>query len=235
MEKIFKYLTHRLKRFINVVFDKDFYPKIDLVCDCERLGTEYGGWIIAKGKIREDSVVYAFGVGEDISFDLGLIEKYGITIHGFDPTPKSIRWVRGQNLPEKFIFHEYGIADIDGVLTFHPPANPEHASYSLVEKTSDKNDPVQAPVKRLKTIMDELGHQKVDVLKMDIEGAEYQVIKDMDLAGIRPTQVLVEFHHRFPGVGLRKTKDAVNRLCEIGYGLFSVSPNGEEYSFMLKD
>jgi len=34
------------------------------------------------------AVVYSLGIGEDISFDLALIEKYGARVHAFDPTPK---------------------------------------------------------------------------------------------------------------------------------------------------
>ena len=56
----------------------------------QTLGTEYGGWTIAPERIAEDSVIYSFGIGLDISFDLKLIEQYGAVVHGFDPTPKSI-------------------------------------------------------------------------------------------------------------------------------------------------
>ena len=89
-------------------------------------------------------------------------------------------------------------------------------------------------MKKLETIMKELGHNMIAILKMDIEGAEYQVIEDMAASTIRPVQVLVEFHHRFRSVGLKKTKDAVERLRKMGYGLFSVSSSGKEFCFMLK-
>jgi len=39
---------------------------------------------------------------------------------------------------------------------------------------------------------------------MDIEGAEYEVIDDLIASGIRPKQILVEFHHRFKNVGVKK-------------------------------
>ena len=37
--------------------------------------------------------------------------------------------------------------------------------------------------------MKELGHNKIDILKMDIEGAEYAVINDIERSGIRPEQI----------------------------------------------
>ena len=43
-------------------------------------------------------------------------------------------------------------------------------------------------------------------MKMDIEGAEYDVINNLIETSVRPKQILVEFHHRFEGVELYKTK-----------------------------
>ena len=37
----------------------------------EKLGTNYGGWIIPKNiALTPESIIYSVGVGEDISFDL---------------------------------------------------------------------------------------------------------------------------------------------------------------------
>jgi len=47
-----------------------------------------------------------------------------------------------------------------------------------------------------------------------------------------PTQILAEFHHRFPNVGIKKTRKAIEDLKKMGYGLFSVSTTGEELSFL---
>jgi hypothetical protein len=65
-------------------------------CSTEFLGTVYGGWTICLDGISESSIVYSFGVGEDASFDLAVIERYGAEVHAFDPTPSSIDWVNKQ-------------------------------------------------------------------------------------------------------------------------------------------
>jgi hypothetical protein len=44
-------------------------------------------------------------------------------------------------------------------------------------------------------------------------------------------QLLVEFHHRWPHIGVAKTKRAIQELNAAGYRIFNVSPGGEEYSF----
>jgi hypothetical protein len=83
--------------------------------------------------------------------------------------------------------------------------------------------------------MGELGHDKIDLLKMDIEGAEYSVLADLLASHIRVDQLLVEFHHRFPEVGVNKTKGAIKALNAAGYRIFSVSPSGEEFGFLRLD
>ena len=56
----------------------------------EKLGTNYGGWIIPKNiNLNENSIVYSGGVGEDISFDIKLQTKYGCNIILIDPTEKA--------------------------------------------------------------------------------------------------------------------------------------------------
>ena len=70
-----------------------------------------GLWIICPRGLREDSIVYSLGVGTDISFDLSLIEVFGLNVWAFDPTPKSLRWLEGQVLPQEFHIVPAGIAD----------------------------------------------------------------------------------------------------------------------------
>jgi hypothetical protein len=67
---------------------------------------------------------------------------------------------------------------------------------------------------------------------MDIEGAEYEVIKNIIDNNIQINQLLIEFHHRFPGIGIKRTKEAIKILNTGGYKIFDVSPSGEEFSFI---
>jgi FkbM family methyltransferase len=208
--------------------------QLDLVTSTERFGSDYGGWDIITANLNAHSTIYSVGIGEDASFDTELIEKFGLTVHGFDPTPRSIEWVKRQGFSDRFVMHEYGIAAFDGNVSFNPPENPDHVSYTLLDRPLTKAKAISVPVKRLSTIMKELGHDHIDLLKMDVEGAEYDVIDDISESIIRPQQFVVEFHHRFPGVGVKRTEDAIDRLRSMGYGLFSISATNEEFCFILK-
>jgi FkbM family methyltransferase len=227
-----KNIVRRLKILVKVALGKEFFIKPDLICAKERFGTDYGGWDVVATNIDIHSIVYSFGIGENASFDTALIDRFNLTIHAFDPTPKSIEWVKRQGFTERFVMHDYGIAAFDGVVSFNPPENPDHVSYTLLDRPSTKAEAISVPVKRLSSIMKELGHDQIDILKMDIEGAEYDVINDIIKSGIRPRQILVEFHHRFPGVGIKRSKDAIDKIRSIGYKLFSVSVTNEEFCFI---
>lgn len=226
-------VIRQAKRVVKAIVGKDFFPTIDIAVKTERFGSVYGGWDVAIEDINKNSVIYSFGVGEDISFDVALIEKYNLTVHAFDPTPKSIEWIESGRRLERFIMHGYGLANIDGNVSFNPPENPDHVSHTILNRPGTEDRSITVPMKRLVTIMEELRHTHIDLLKMDIEGAEYGVIEDLAQASIRPGQILVEFHHRFPGVGIQKSKEAIETLRRIGYALFSVSSTGEEFSFIL--
>jgi len=210
-------------------------PRID--CEILQLGgPAYGSWAICPTRVTRGALIYSFGVGEDISWDLAMIERYGATVHAFDPTPRSIAWVKRQALPESFVFHEYGIAAYDGVARFYPPQNPEWVSHTLLEdRRGAATGTIEVPVRRFTTIMSELGHEQVDLIKMDVEGAEYAVVGD--LLGAVPvaggaTQLLIEFHHRFPGKGVGDTRACIRALGKKGFQPFHVSSTGEDWSFL---
>jgi FkbM family methyltransferase len=210
---------------------KDLYLRRQARLPYRTLGSGFNAWTFHPSGLNERSVVYSFGVGLDISFDLALIENYGMPVYAFDPTPRSIEWVKTQTLPENFIFSEFGIADYDGVSEFSIPDDENFVSGRIGEENPNKKK-IKVNVKRLQSIMQLYGHDKIDLLKMDIEGAEYDVIADILDSGIIIKQCLVEFHHRFEDIGIKRTREAVKKLNLAGYKIFHVSPSGEEIAFI---
>jgi len=225
-----RYSRQYVGRAFRAIRCRAFWQGRQVRCKRLRLGNEGACWCVCPDTLSASSVVYSFGVGEDISFDLELIRRFQVQLHAFDPTPRSIEWIRRQTLPNEFVFHEYGLADFNGRCTFLPPTNPLHVSHTIVQRKSPW-PAVELPVQRLATIMQSLGHYRIDLLKMDIEGAEYGVLRDVLSSGMGVEQLLVEFHHRWPEVGVEKTKKAIRELNQAGYRIFHVSPTGEEYSF----
>jgi len=223
----------RVRRMIRALRGTEVWKSVQIDCEKILLGNRDSSWCVCPQGISKNSVVYCFGVGEEISFDLSLIDRFGVEIHAFDPTPRSILWLQRQAVPDAFIFHPYGVADFDGVCSFQPPQNAEHVSHTILARNST-TPALRAQVHRIETIMSMLGHQDIHLLKMDIEGAEYSVLVDLLSSGLRPQQILVEFHHRWKEVGVSKTKTALTLLHRAGYRIFHVSPSGEEYSFLYR-
>lgn len=202
-------------------------PRVQVIRKLRRIGSDYGGYLIDPSLIPPDPVVYSLGVGEDISFDLSLIEHYGCTVHAFDPTPKVKRWVESQCLPARFCFHGIGIADFDGETDFYLPPKADFISHSLIPARQYSPDSIRVPVTKLSTAMNRLGHSGIDVLKMDIEGAEYEVLTDVIKDNIEVGQILVEFHHRLSSVGVDKTRAVLSSLNDHGMKICYVCPRME--------
>lgn len=232
MKTIIIHYLRKIRRIFRIIIGKEYFTLTDCKLGYENFGSEFGGWDIVVDDINKDSVVLSFGLGEDISFDTELIERFNLKVHGFDPTPKSIDWIESQDLSNNFILHKTGLADFNGTIDFNPPDDPSHVSHTILERSTTNSFSIKAPVKNISTIVSELGLDEIDIIKMDIEGAEYSVITDFVSTNVRPKQLLIEFHHRFPGVGVSKTADAVNEIRAMGYRLFCISPRGEEYSFI---
>lgn len=190
------------------------------------LGTDYGGWGIDLTLLNQESIVYSFGVGTDISFDKKIIEIFGCKVYAFDPTPRCLEWIKTQNLPKNFEFIEFGLSDFDGVSFFDLPPKDTWVSFS--ETKNPKNNSVECEVKTLKTIMRLLNHVNIDVLKIDIEGSEYHVIPNILENKIFPKQILVEFHDNY--------KNKINELLEL-LNMYEVYKriDRNDYYLILKD
>lgn len=197
------------------------------------LGSSYGGWPVVRDTLSRDSLVYSFGVGEDITFDLALAAASGCRIKAFDPTPRCIDWIARQELPKRMTFEPVGLSDKTETLVFTAPARDDHVSYSV----SDRNDgaeKIELPVRALAEILASEGDGEIDLLKMDIEGSEYVALPNLIADGIRPRQLCVEFHHGIYEYTESQTREAVALLRAAGYGLYHVSETGREYGFILK-
>ena len=195
-------------------------------------------WEYIPELLSEDSVVYSLGVGDLIEFDLDLIATHGATVHAFDPTPFAAEWVRDKTPPDRFVFHPWAAAGADGSLRLYRRINRKGKRSSVMwtadDSAGDSSDFMDAPAYTIDTIMQKLGHERVDILKMDVEGAEYEILESLGACRQLPKQVLVEYHHRFPGIGKRRTKESIAMLRELGYRVSGVSETGRDVFFVLE-
>jgi len=223
-----------LRRLKNILLGKIPYKKIDIDLPYEYLGNDnYGSWPVIASLLNEKSIIYSFGVGKDISFDTSLIRLKDCKIYAYDPTPESIEWIQSENVPSKFIFHPYGISLKDGEIIFYKPKNIDHISHSFVKsKYVDEKKYIRVKALSIATIMKENNHQEIDILKMDIEGSEYDILSYVAENHLKFKQVLVEFHHD-NGINTgRDTVEAIENLRNSGFSVFAISASGKEIGFV---
>lgn len=226
-------LHPQLRKYLRVYPGWGFAPpQVQLKRLVERLGSEYGGYCLDASLVRGDSVVYSLGIGEDISFDLSLIARFGVNVEAFDPTPKVKKWLASQSLTPQFHFHAAGIAGHDGEETFYLPSQEDWVSHSIVQAREFGRESVRLPVMRLSTAMRLQNHDRIDILKMDIEGAEYAVVEEIVREKIQVAQLLIEFHHRLSSLGTAKTRKTLALLEGHGMRILSVCPRKEIFTLV---
>jgi len=145
----------------------------------QRLGTDYGGWTVPVELLNEDSICYCVGVGTDASFDFALVERFGCNVFSFDPTPESIDYMESAKYDRsKLHFLPVGVWDEDKELRFYTPAKEEEALYSVFD-LHGTGKYFTAECRKLSTIMKDMSHDHIDLLKLDIEGAWRKVIQNI--------------------------------------------------------
>jgi hypothetical protein len=211
-------------------------------------GTAYGGRYIdddtASATISPDSYSFSAGAGEDVSFDIDLQRRYGCHVVIADPTPRAIEHFesllrvsrRGESLAinrsrnssydlgnvdlRKIHFVPVAVWNESTTLKLWSPANPEHVSHSVgnLEQTTTH---IEVPTRSIGDIMAPYGATDLPIVKLDIMGSECEVVKDMVMNGILPSQLSVKFYSLHNPS--RKDNDVVinvvNCVHEKGYEL----------------
>ena len=231
-------MLSRMKYLFKLIAGREILNRGLMKLPVKWFGHVNAGFYVADDTFSDKTVVYSFGIGEDVSFDEALIELFGCTVYAFDPTPKTKEFLSKRESSEKFLFFDYGLYNLNGFIEFYLPPNPNHVSGTTYNRWVDREDEIkmiQVPVRSFGTIVKELRHDLIDILKMDIEGSEYVVLDDILSSGVKIKQILIEFHHRFKGVGIRRTKEAIKKLRNNGYEIAAISNSKEEYTFVKSD
>jgi FkbM family methyltransferase len=234
MNPAFYRLLRRMLLF-KVLLRKEPFHLPAVHAPLEEHGSKYGGWALLAGTLTPASIVFSVGVGEDVSFDLSVLERHKCTVFAFDPTPKAIAHVDAKVKHPGYHFHPIALAGHDGTLEFGL-AGPEGdgVSASAIVSSTTATPRISVPCATLKTLFDRVGVAGCDVLKMDIEGLEYEVLEQALEAGWLQSvsQLLVEFHHWLPGLSVQQTRDIVRKLRSHGYLIAWVSRTNHEYLFV---
>lgn len=187
------------------------------------LGSDYGGWSFFDDGDLRGSVILSCGLGEDASFDVEFAARYGATVIMVDPTPRAIQHAKaiqsriGSMAERPYSktgaqpVEAYELRTVTGdqlrlldkalwtektQVKFFAPANPAHVSHSIVNYQNNyATDSVHIDVQSItiNEVLRDFNIGELKLMKLDIEGAEIEVIIDMLSKRILPRQILVEY------------------------------------------
>ena len=169
----------------------------------------------AEKKKKKNCVVYDFGIRE--SPEYGLAFTHQCDVVGFDPSPISIKWWKNkrasiQKEHPTYDFLGVGAGGIDGEIELREydwgqvsiiefprrVTNTSDCTYGACKyKFYDVQKSFPIPVRTLQTVMKQLKHDRVHLLKLDVEGSEYAFLEKMidDFSCRKVDQLTLEWHH----------------------------------------
>ncbi|MBW7835265.1 MAG: FkbM family methyltransferase [Sphingomonadales bacterium] len=227
MMKIFRRVMHKINRFSKKAVRLWGARKIGLIYEKPNF--------LYIPRLTPDSVVIDAGCSYEADFSRMMIERYGVKAYAIDPTMKhrhALEKFEKEN-SNHFIFLPFAISAEDGVLTFHESRTNESGSLMNDHKNVRDDEIISYEVRAmtLNSLLKHIGVANVDILKLDVEGAEYRLLDRVDRADLTPfKQIFIEFHHHaVPRYSEADTKRIVDRICSFGFNKFSL----DDHNYLL--
>jgi FkbM family methyltransferase len=216
-------------------------PALEDRPDVAYVGTEYGGSAVSQHLLDARSVCLCFGAGEDISFEDEIAAATGCTVHVFDPTPRAIAYCERliadrerAGRPGRVRLHPFGVWSSNETLRFYAPANEQHVSHSILNMNGGPGTYFEAQCFTPIALMNRLGIREVDLVKLNIEGAEYEVVGALFRDGVRPRALCVtldEMHSQLDDGATKRMCALVRQIQKQGYE--AVHARGPKLTFEL--
>ena len=132
---------------------------------------------------NELSVIVDVGCGHEAEFSKLMIEKHNLNAFGVDPTMKHTPSLKMLEEITKGKFHHLAIAVTkkDGFITFHESRQNESGSI-LLEHINMQNDEIttyNVESVSLSELVRRIGTTPVDFIKLDLIGAEYDLLDNI--------------------------------------------------------
>lgn len=170
---------------------------------------------------KQDLVV--FDVGANIGMFTYYASRYSKEIHAIEPSKDHLQvlssMIEFNKLTDKVIIHPYALSNKDGMAEFHH--NENKTMYSLSGAVNNTNETELVITKRLDTILFDNNIEHIDFMKLDVEGAEFDILGSDSFTNAAPKiGALVVELHQWAG---RNPHQAVEALELRGFKVSRIS------------
>lgn len=176
-------------------------------------------------KAEQVNVIFDIGANIGISTMFFRMCYPKATIHSFEPDPNNLSRLRSlaKELGNVHV-HEFALWHEETQLTFF--ADPHRGSSSSTQRIRDRQEKIEVNSITLDTILNNYGKNGVDILKIDIEGAEENVLSSWK-STIPVNFMIGEIH------GDLCNHEVVFEILERKYSNFSKTPfnDGKRFYF----
>jgi FkbM family methyltransferase len=159
----------------------------------KRLGTTNRGYVVPVHLPQSSWICYCGCVEGDASFEFELTQRFGCHVYAFDPSSEAARYMeRARAATRGVTLLPYRFTSVDGQQRVHAPQRGGEASRSIADP-ADGRRLSAAGCRSLESVMSELGHDAIDLLKLDVVGGEYEALQPVVDARIRVSVLCVRF------------------------------------------
>ncbi len=184
-------------------------------------------YYIFRNTFANGSTIIDVGCGFDADFSVYMIEKYGLKSIGIDPTLKHKDALAkiSQNMGGKFRHILAAISSHDGKISFNESL--KNISGSILQSHTNVQDGMirkyEVDSVSLKKLPEYVGLKKIEYIKLDIEGAEYDLIRQLRAEDVVAyDQLFIEFHHHATNYSQKDTVDCVKKMKSLGFENFTL-------------
>lgn len=147
---------------------------------------------------KKDPVVIDIGANVGY-FSLWIfMKKPKAKVFAFEPMKSNFELLKkyaSENPNFNFEFFNCAVAGKPGTLTLNYDAEDDFTTAATVFDNTSQKDKIEVEAKTLQAVMDEFGMTNVDLLKLDCEGAEYDIIYNLpDETFSRIDTIVMETH-----------------------------------------
>lgn len=179
-------------------------------------------------RFNSNSVIIDAGCGFQADFSCTLIKDYNLQAFGIDPTLKHKPFLAELEAKNngKFKHVPVAITKNNGKITFNETLDNESGSI-LAEHKNILHDSIrtyEVESMNLLALLDHLHLKEVDLLKLDLEGAEFELLNNITKEELVPfKQIFIEFHHlAVTGLSKKDTFRIVKRIKSFGFKTFTL-------------